>query len=220
MLWFFLFFLHFLILSDKKNPVKDIISVAEDDNVSRLTNDTSTSEATSTRSSRKEKDYREEIYDELVEEEIESIVNESDEEPEEKEKDDGDTEIIEIPAKYASTRWGKTSKNTPTDQFFTPKIALTPIVPFVQGFKVAFEPACGEGHITEFLEELGLTVISRDKYTTTEMRTETIDYLDPAVEIPDYDVLITNPPFCLKYEFLKKAYESGNININVCYKFL
>jgi methylase of polypeptide subunit release factors len=65
--------------------------------------------------------------------------------------------------------------------------------------KVIFEPCCGNGAIVKYLEKKGLTVISRDLYTTDEKH----DYL--VEEDPEYDVIITNPPFCVKHEFFNKA---------------
>jgi hypothetical protein len=50
----------------------------------------------------------------------------------------------------------------------------------------------------------GFDVISRDKYT---VEGEEMDFL--VEDIPECDVIVTNPPFCLKFEFLEKAYASG-----------
>eukprot|EP01036_Dinobryon_divergens_P041025 gene41025-54348_t len=37
-----------------------------------------------------------------------------------------------------------------------------------------------------------------------------MDYLDAKIKEPAFDSLATNPPpYCLKYEFLQKAYNSG-----------
>ena len=65
--------------------------------------------------------------------------------------------------------------------------------------KVIYEPCCGNGAIVRYLEKKGFTVISRDLYTT-ELKQ---DYL--VEEDPEYDVLITNPPFCVKHQFFEKA---------------
>jgi hypothetical protein len=65
-----------------------------------------------------------------------------------------------------------------------------------------FEPACGNGAIVKELELLNAKVIARDLYTTDEKQ----DYL--VCEDPQYDIMITNPPFALKYEFAKKAFAS------------
>eukprot|EP01035_Chromulina_nebulosa_P029308 gene29308-38834_t len=64
---------------------------------------------------------------------------------------------------------------------------------------ILFEPCCGNGRISNYFRNLGYTVIERDLYTTEEKH----DYL--IEDAPFYDCLITNPPFHLKAEFIKKA---------------
>ena len=71
-----------------------------------------------------------------------------------------------------------------------------------------FEPACGMGHISNVLQNnpfFQFSVIVQDLFTS--FVTEHLDYLKTAD--PSYSFLITNPPFCLKYEFLEKAFLSG-----------
>jgi hypothetical protein len=65
-----------------------------------------------------------------------------------------------------------------------------------------FEPACGNGAIVRELENVHAKVIGRDLYTLDDRH----DYL--TCEDPQYDIMITNPPFALKYEFAKKAFAS------------
>lgn len=68
-----------------------------------------------------------------------------------------------------------------------------------------FEPACGDGRISKVLKHMGYAVIEQDLYS--DYVSVHIDYLtstDPA-----HCFLITNPPFILKFLFLKKAFESG-----------
>eukprot|EP01041_Mallomonas_annulata_P018140 gene18140-36928_t len=91
-----------------------------------------------------------------------------------------------------------------------PKIidcAIKPILPFIDEYKerIIFEACCGSGNIVSFLKNNGFkNIIPRDLYTMPEKH----NFLDPLVEIPYYDILITNPPFCSKYDFLQKAYDS------------
>ena len=65
-----------------------------------------------------------------------------------------------------------------------------------------FEPACGIGHISNVFKGYNYEVIEQDLYVP-----HNIDYL--ASEDPEYSFLITNPPYALKYQFLKKAFESN-----------
>jgi hypothetical protein len=66
-----------------------------------------------------------------------------------------------------------------------------------------YEPCCGNGAIVRYLEKKGFTVIARDLYTTEVKRDYLVD------EDPEYDVLLTNPPFCIKHQFFEKAMLSG-----------
>ena len=53
------------------------------------------------------------------------------------------------------------------------------------------------------LEQRDFTVVGRDLYTTEEKH----NYL--LTDDPEYEVMITNPPFCLKHKFFEKAINSG-----------
>lgn len=79
---------------------------------------------------------------------------------------------------------------------------------FIETGLPIFEPACGMGHISEVFRDnpyFQFDVIVQDLYTS--FVTEHKDYLSTLD--PLYSFLITNPPFCLKFEFLEKAFLSG-----------
>ena len=105
---------------------------------------------------------------------------------------------------YNRSRYGTATASLPQDLFETPENALMLLEPFLKVMegKTIYEPCCGNGAIVKFLEKRGFTVIGRDLYTTEQKH----DYL--LAEDPVYDVLITNPPFCLKHEFFEKAMNS------------
>ena len=63
------------------------------------------------------------------------------------------------------------------------------------------------------LEALQYTVIKQDKYPKTDDTIEA-DFLTD--DIPECDMIIFNPPFCLKTEFLQRACESGKPFIFIC----
>lgn len=67
---------------------------------------------------------------------------------------------------------------------------------------IILEPACGEGHMSKVLETYGHTVISRD-LRITGYGTAGIDFLNATRE--RCDAIITNPPFNIAEEFIKKA---------------
>jgi hypothetical protein len=60
-----------------------------------------------------------------------------------------------------------------------------------------WEPACGEGHMVEVMERNGLDVIGTDIQQGTDFLT---------AELPEgVDWIITNPPFSLAEDFIKKC---------------
>src|SRR3990167_1576957 len=71
----------------------------------------------------------------------------------------------------------------------------------VMEIKSAWEPACGEGHITGVLQEYGVQVYSTDIFDyNTEYQDRLCDFLNPDdyarhVKPDHYDWIITNPPF-------------------------
>ena len=106
---------------------------------------------------------------------------------------------------FNRSRYGNATASLPQDLFETPEnalILLDSTLKLMKG-KVIFEPCCGNGAIVKYLEASGFAVIGRDLYATEEKH----DYL--LADDPEYDVLITNPPFCLKHQFFEKAMHSG-----------
>ena len=79
---------------------------------------------------------------------------------------------------------------------------------------VIFDPCCGTNAIGNFLRQQGFTnIIEQDLYT----KDSKIDYLKS--QAPDYDIMITNIPFCDKFNFFKKAFESGKHFLCFIYVF-
>jgi hypothetical protein len=100
-------------------------------------------------------------------------------------------------------------KATPHDLFETTASTVAPLIEFFRKHNVNlsatvfYEPSCGNNAIVKELVKAGATnVIARDLFTTEEKH----DYL--AEEDPEYDILVTNPPYCLKYQFIEKAIQS------------
>lgn len=70
-----------------------------------------------------------------------------------------------------------------------------------------FEPCCGRGAMSNFLEQQGLTVIKRDLYFMNREGYQ-IDYNGEKhghdfllEDIPPCEIIITNPPFYLVHLF-------------------
>jgi len=79
-----------------------------------------------------------------------------------------------------------------TDEMFTPKYALKPLLPYIKDDWTIWECAYGNGALYNHLKELGYDVVGNGE-----------DFLKTNI---DCDIIVTNPPYSLKYEFLKRAY--------------
>lgn len=92
----------------------------------------------------------------------------------------------------------KLMMNGHTDEIYTPEYALNPLLPFIKkDFLIVWECAWGEGALATHLKNKGFNVLNKD-----------VDFFD--FDLTDEcDILITNPPYSKKDEFLKRAYELG-----------
>ena len=88
-----------------------------------------------------------------------------------------------------------------SDDFQTPPIALTPLLPYIKKDWVVWECANGNGNLEKALKDNGLNVVGTDIKTGFDFVKDKQDF--------NFDLIITNPPYSLKNEFLKKAYEYG-----------
>lgn len=85
------------------------------------------------------------------------------------------------------------------DEIYTPEIALIPLLKYLpKNIKIWECTDFGESNITKVLKEHGYDVISTHK--------SNFDFLSDKPSF-DFDVIITNPPYSLKDEFIKKCYE-------------
>jgi hypothetical protein len=98
----------------------------------------------------------------------------------------------------ANTGSGKKQARHDRDFYPTPPEVTTALLEFLQLNRscVIWEPAAGDGAISEVLKAWGYTVLSTDIKDGD-------DYL--TAHLPDVDVIITNPPFTLASEFIRKA---------------
>lgn len=76
---------------------------------------------------------------------------------------------------------------------------------FFKGVKNIWEPACGGGHLSKRMEEFGYNVTSTDLYEHKYGETG-VDFLS-IKEKPDFDAIVTNPPYKYALEFCKKSIE-------------
>lgn len=90
-------------------------------------------------------------------------------------------------------------KNEKNDELYTPDYAIKPLLKYLPKDKIIWECTdFGSSNITKLLKQHDYKVISTHK-----------DNFDFLTDIPnfDFDIIITNPPYSLKNEFLKKCYE-------------
>ena len=98
--------------------------------------------------------------------------------------------------KQAMINYMQQEKN---DELYTPTEAILPILKYLDHNKIYWECTdFGESNITKVLKENGFKVINTSK--------KEIDFLKDKANF-NFDVIITNPPYSLKNEFLKKCYE-------------
>lgn len=85
------------------------------------------------------------------------------------------------------------------DDFQTPPEALAPLLPHLKKEWTIWECAVGTGNLAEELNRWGYEVI----------RTDIIDGRDFLTWRPQiaWDCIVTNPPFSLKDEFIKRCYQ-------------
>lgn len=83
--------------------------------------------------------------------------------------------------------------------------------------KQVWEPACGEGHMSEVLKEYGYIVKSSDLINRGYADAEVADFL--AIQKQDLDSnqmdIITNPPYKFAKEFVEKALELSAEGVKV-----
>lgn len=90
-------------------------------------------------------------------------------------------------------------QHTLNDEIYTPEVAIIPLLKYLPKNITIWECTdFGESNITKVLKDKGYNVISTHK--------ENFNFLtdDPTFE---FDMIITNPPYSLKDEFIEKCYQ-------------
>jgi len=87
-----------------------------------------------------------------------------------------------------------------TDDYQTPANAIIPLLPYLSKEKIIWECACGKGNLVNEFVRRGFQCIGSDALTN-----QYFQFWQP----DKFDVIITNPPFSHKTEFLHRAYEIG-----------
>lgn len=92
-------------------------------------------------------------------------------------------------------------KNEKNDNIYTPDYAVYPLLKYLPKPPLKIWECCdfGGSRITYVLKENGYEVVSTDIVTG-------FDFLKDEPNF-DFDMIVTNPPYSLKNDFLKKCYE-------------
>lgn len=87
---------------------------------------------------------------------------------------------------------------TKNDEIYTPDYAIYPLLKHLPKNIIIWESTdYGESNITKVLKENGYTVISTHK--------KNFDFLTDKPDF-EFDMIITNPPYSLKDQFIEKCY--------------
>lgn len=91
-------------------------------------------------------------------------------------------------------------KRGPYDELYTPNYAIVPLLKYLPKKKITIWECTdfGSSNITKVLRDNGYEVITTHK--------DNFDFLNDTPNF-DFDMIVTNPPYSLKDEFLKKCYE-------------
>lgn len=103
----------------------------------------------------------------------------------------------------ASKKTKINSKETARDVCQTPPYALLPLLPYLPNGKIIWEPACGEGILVNALIDLGYKVKWSDIIRDPK---EDFFKFEPR---KGFDLIVTNPPYSLKYQWLERCYQLG-----------
>lgn len=90
----------------------------------------------------------------------------------------------------------KSCKTSVGDECYTPVYAIEPLLEFLPKDKIIYECASGLSlNIVNYLKQKGFNCISSDDR----------NFLKD--ELPEFDIIITNPPYSKKDKFIEKCYE-------------
>jgi hypothetical protein len=105
--------------------------------------------------------------------------------------------------KPKTNRAGDASTPQGFDACQTPAYALDPLLPYLNPVWLLWEPAQGEGLLVEGLYDAGY---KQDQVAIGDLLTgqNFFDY-EPSA----WDCLVTNPPYSIKYDWLRRCYDLG-----------
>lgn len=96
---------------------------------------------------------------------------------------------------------GSLIEMTPMDCCQTPMYALDSLLMYLPQNWIVWESATGDGNLSKAMSAYGMEVISTD----IQRGTNFFNWFPQ-----EYNVQVTNPPYSVKYDWLKRSYELGN----------
>lgn len=90
-------------------------------------------------------------------------------------------------------------KSGSSDIFYTPPHAVRYITKYIPKSWKIWENAKGTNQIVNVLEEDGYNVIGTDI-------NDGFDFMDTLMPLPEFDCVLTNPPFSIKDKWLERCY--------------
>lgn len=86
------------------------------------------------------------------------------------------------------------------NEVYTPEYAIKPLFKYLNKNILIWDCAFGSGRLAEHFKKYGFNVVGVDS----------LDFLhSKSDEVYKFDIIITNPPYSLKDQFLKRAFEIG-----------
>lgn len=89
------------------------------------------------------------------------------------------------------------------DSCQSPKYSIWPIASLLKD-KVVYDPACGEKNLMR-----GITEYTKAHFVYGSDLLEGINFFDDSHLINECDVIVTNPPYSIKYHWIQRCYEIG-----------
>jgi len=87
------------------------------------------------------------------------------------------------------------NKDESGDEYYTPNIAIVPLLEYLPKDKVIYEAASNRSsQIVDYLRSQGYHVMASDDR----------DFLED--ELPEFDIIVTNPPYSKKDKFIERCY--------------
>ena len=94
------------------------------------------------------------------------------------------------------------------DNCQTPPYALTPLIPYLKAANIhqIWEPARGEMYLADALSRAEFSVVATD---ITDGDYYDFFHYDVRHDDKKFDAIVTNPPYSMKYSWVKRCYELG-----------